>query len=537
MRHDECPMAIALKERRPVSGMEIIVERPDGRRARVLPHPTPLFDAEGRLTGAVNMLIDVTERHQAYLNLARLAAIVANSDDAIISKDLDGTITSWNSGATRIFGFEEHEMIGRPITAIIPPELHDEESEVLAKLRRGERIDHYETVRLAKDGRRIDVSLTVSPIRDRFGRIVGASKVSRDITERKRSEEVQQLLIGELSHRVKNTLATVQSIATQTVRTARSPGDFMTSFTGRLQALARTHSMLTQSSWQGADVQALICDQLLLGDEDQDGRISYSGPPVTLEPQSALHLALVIHELGTNARKYGALSSPSGRLSVRWVVREVNGGDCLLVQWQERDGPRVEAPSQCGFGTTLIEQSLAAHGGEVSLAYPEDGVTCDIRLPIMDVRGSVMGAYRPYVPSSASGSGRSSATTGLRNARVLVVEDEPLVAMDVVMALADAGCDVVGPAATLEKAKSLIGDREIQAAVLDANLAGLPVDELAAELKRRDVPFTFLTGYGRESLSDEFRDAPLLEKPFSPKQLLEMINQLVQRRATITAQR
>jgi PAS domain S-box-containing protein len=237
--HGECPMAVALKEGRQVRGLEAIAERPDGTRVRFLPYPTPLRDASGRLVGAINLLMDITERHEASMESARLASIVASSDDAIISKTLDGHITSWNASATRIFGYHANEMIGQPITRIIPPELHAEESEIIARLKLGERIDHYETVRVAKDGRRIDMSLTTSPLRDKSGRVIGASKVGRDITERKQAEQLQRTLTNELIHRIKNTLATVQAIATQSLLRAKSPSDFVSSFTGRVQALAR----------------------------------------------------------------------------------------------------------------------------------------------------------------------------------------------------------------------------------------------------------------------------------------------------------
>jgi PAS domain S-box-containing protein len=252
--HHECPMAIALKEGREVRGVEAIAERPDGTRVRFLPYPTPLRDPSGRLVGAINLLMDVTERHDADLESARLAAIVVSSDDAIISKTLEGRITSWNAGASRIFGYGASEMIGESILKIIPPELYGEEKEILARLQRGERIEHYETVRVAKDGRRVDVSLTVSPLRDRSGKVVGASKVGRDITDRKRAEKLQRVLTDELAHRVKNTLATVQAIANQSLVRAKSPPDFVPSFTGRLQALAKAHTLLTMTNMQGADV-------------------------------------------------------------------------------------------------------------------------------------------------------------------------------------------------------------------------------------------------------------------------------------------
>src|SRR5262245_59408438 len=191
--HDQCPMALTLKEGRAIRGIEAVAERPDGTRVPFLPMPTPLFDASGRLTGAVNILIDLTDRKSAEIDVARLAAIVASSDDAIVSKTLDGIITSWNAGAERIFGYKAAEMIGKPITTIIPPELHDEERRILSELRLGRRIEHFETMRVAKDGRRINISLTVSPMHDRMGNIIGASKVARDVTERKRAEALQRL--------------------------------------------------------------------------------------------------------------------------------------------------------------------------------------------------------------------------------------------------------------------------------------------------------------------------------------------------------
>src|SRR6516165_2356992 len=378
--HGECPMAVALKEGREVRGVAAIAERPDGTRVRFLSYPTPLRDASGRLVGALNLLMDVTERHDSELESARLAAIVVSSDDAIISKTLDGRITSWNAGATRIFGYEASEMIGESILRIIPPELHGEEREILARLRRGERIDHYETVRVARDGRRVDVSLTVSPLRDRSGRVVGGSKVGRDITDRKRAEKMQRVLTDELAHRVKNTLATVQAIANQSLVRAKSPTDFVSSFAGRIQALAKAHTLLTRSKMQGADVMELVSEQVLIGAPNDD-RISCSGPLLVLDAQAAVHLALVLHELATNARKHGALSVPQGRLSVTWQMR-TNGGCSLLLSWKESHGPRVSAPSAHGFGRTLIEQTVRARGGEASVDYRTDGLTCEIRLPL-----------------------------------------------------------------------------------------------------------------------------------------------------------
>jgi PAS domain S-box-containing protein len=531
--HDECPMAVTLKEGRPVRGIEAIAERPDGTRLRFLPYPTPLRDSAGRLVGAINLLLDVTEREEVAVDLARLAAIVASSDDAIVSKTLDGTITSWNEGASRIFGYEAAELIGGPIFRIIPPELHAEERQIIARLRRGERIQHYETVRVAKDGRRIDISLTVSPLRDKSGRVIGASKVARDITERKQAEKLQRVLIDELNHRIKNTLATVQAIASQSLVHAKSPTEFVSGFTGRVQALANAHTLLTRSEMRGAEVMDLVRDQVLLGVAD-DHRISCSGPLLMLEPQSALHLALILHELATNARKHGALSAANGRLSVSWEMRR-NGGQNLLLRWEESSGPKVRAPAVRGFGSMLIEQTLRAHGGDASINYRPDGVVCEIRLPLPnEARPSI----HDQIGSRARASGPSLLQShddrrGLQGKRILIVEDEPLVAMELESNLTAAGCEVIGPAGTLEQAKSLVAQREFDAALVDVNLAGHTVDEIAAALTQKNCPFAFVTGYGREALPRGFQDAVLLGKPFGGTQVLAAVEVLLYQRAGV----
>jgi PAS domain S-box-containing protein len=530
--HDECPMAIALKEGREVRGVEAIAEKPDGTRIRFLPYPTLLRDPSGRLVGAINLLMDISGRHDAHMESARLAAIVVSSDDAIISKTLDGRITSWNSAATQIFGYDASEMIGQSILRIIPPELHGEEREILAKLQRGERVQHYETMRIAKDGRRIDVSLTVSPLRDRSGKVVGASKVGRDITERKQAEKLQRILNDELLHRVKNTLATVQAIANQSLIRAKSPTDFADSFTGRVQALAKAHALLTRTKMQGTDVMELVSEQVLIGSPD-DHRISCSGPLLMLDPQTAVHLALVLHELATNARKHGALSVSTGRLSVTWQVR-TNGGCSLLLSWRESDGPKVSAPASHGFGRTLIEQTLRAHGGDVSAHYHKDGLTCEIELPLPEKRQSSIGidTRSPKIGTPSLLAPPDNRRT-LQGKRILIIEDEPLVAMELESTLTAAGCEVIGPATTLERAKPLVADSTCDAALLDVNLAGQPVDELVTLLTKKNCPFAFVTGYGREALPPGLRGAVMLAKPFRADQLLATVAVLLYQPASV----
>ncbi|MET0539146.1 MAG: PAS domain S-box protein [Xanthobacteraceae bacterium] len=525
--HGECPMAMALKEGRPVRGVEAIAERPDGSRVRFLPFPTPLRDETGKLVGAINLLMDVSEQHEASLQSARLTSIFASSDDAIISKTLDGRITSWNAGATRIFGYDANEMIGQPIIKIIPAELRSEEDEILAKLKRGERIDHYETVRVAKDGRRLDVSITVSPLRDKFGRIVGASKIGRDITERKEAEKMQRILTNELVHRIKNTLAMVQAIATQSLLRAKSPADFVAGFTGRVEAMAKAHTLLTNKMMQGVNLVELINEQVLLG--GSDSRISFSGPALILGPQETLHLGLVLHELATNARKFGSLSVPQGRLSIKWQLR-TNGARDLQLSWTEIDGPEVKSPGASGFGSALIEHTMRSHGGAVSLAYNARGIVCEIKLPLSEQSLARMdtGAATPAGQQRPSLQAHEE-RQGLSGKRILLVEDEPLVSMDIEAHLTAAGCTVTGLASNITEAKQLINQADYDAALVDANLEGHPVDEIATLLRNRNCPFAFVSGYGREALPHGFRDAMLLSKPFSKDRLLATVESLLRR--------
>jgi len=513
------PIAETLRTGEP-SRIECITERPDGTRIHTLSFPSPLKDGDGNIIGAINLLTDDSERHQRAEAFTRLAAIVSSSDDAIVTKTLSGRVTTWNKSATRIFGWEEREMIGQPITKIIPPELWNEETRILARIGRGEHIDHYETVRLAKDGRRVDVSLTVSPLHDRAGKVIGASKVARDISEKKRTEEMQQLLLGELNHRVKNTLAIVQSIATQTLHSAHSPQEFAKTFSGRVQALARAHTLFTRDAWQGTDIHDLVREQLLLNDED-DNRISFSGTALALEPQSALSLSMILHELGTNARKYGALSVPGGQLSLTWDVSapgEPGNEPRMTLQWVERGGPLVHSPLRHGFGSTLIEKGLKAHGGEASIQYDPKGLICEISLPLP--KGTQMGFSFPVSFTGQHAASPARESFNLGGKRILVIEDEPLVSMDIEACLSEAGSAVVGPAASVARARQLIESETFDAALVDANLGGETVEELAEALAQRNIPFLFLTGYGRDSLPEGFRDFGIIGKPYTREQLL-----------------
>jgi len=309
-----------------------------------------------------------------------------------------------------------------------------------------------------------------------------------------------------------------------------SPNHFVTAFSGRIQALARAHTLLTQETLRGADIGAIVRDQVLLGAAGDD-RISCSGPSIMLNPQAAVQLSLVLHELGTNARKYGALSIPTGLLSLRWGLR-ANATDSLLLDWRESSGPKVRVPSTRGFGMTLIEETLRTLGGEAVVHYYADGLTCELTLPLPEEVRSYIGLYSAAKQAVPSGPDQPISQS-LRGKRILIVEDEPLLSMDMEASLTEAGCEVCGPAGTVDKAKRLIAGTECDAALLDANLAGHSVDELAAALTQRNIPFAFVTGYGREALPQGFREAIMLGKPFSKDQLRSVVQALLYRNGDV----
>ncbi len=459
--------------------------------------------SEGASIESFGVMIDITERKIAEEAAARLAAIVASSEDAIISKNLNGVVTSWNRGAERVLGYTAEEMIGQPISRIIPPDGADEELMILSTIRSGKFIAPYESIRLRKDGSRLDVSLTVSPIRNATGQAVGGSTIVRDITERRRLGETllqnetrlrlalksahagawdfdllrkemnwspemfvlyglnaengvprhqhltmqiepshrhrvraelvkalkqggsfnlefpiiradgseiwtavvgnvikdaagrlisargidqditerknwdkrQAMLLRELSHRVKNTLAVIQAMTRQTLRSSRDPKTFVEAFEGRVRSLASSHNLLTEADWSGANLADVIRDQLGGMVDDMAKRFSLRGPAVVLPVETATQLGLVLHELGTNASKYGALSTPAGKVAIVWTASHGR----LRLTWREREGPRIDAlPTHKGFGTAL----MIASAGKVTRRFDPAGLTCKLEFSL-----------------------------------------------------------------------------------------------------------------------------------------------------------
>lgn len=543
---DECPMALALKSQTAIEGMEAVAERPDGTRVPFLAYPTPLFDGDGQLTGAVNVLLNLTERHAiderlrssearyraifdnaqvsvwevdfsgvvkfldtlraegvtdlgAYLtahpevvteaigqrritglnaytlelfgapseaallssmaNLRtpetatllrdellclwdgrrrlegdtvlrrldggrmdvvvtvafageqadrsvvtihdvtqrkaaelaarRLAAIVESTDDAILSKNLDGIIMSWNAGAERLFGYTAEEALGQPVTMLIPAERLHEETMILGNVRAGTRIQHYETVRQRKDGSIVNISLTVSPIVTADGTIVGASKIARDITERVEAQKQQDLLLREMNHRIKNLLTLSSGLVSLSARYAETPGALATSVQERLSALARAHEMIlppgpdaSPEQKRSTTLHALIRTIVSPYDAPAGGgapRVVLGGTDTEIAGRAVTGFALLLHEFATNAAKYGALSREEGRVEIDCD----DDGDDFVIVWKERGGPAATAePEINGFGSVLSRATVKGQlRGTLEREWNPDGLIIRLRAP------------------------------------------------------------------------------------------------------------------------------------------------------------
>jgi PAS domain S-box-containing protein len=340
MPHDECPMAIALKEGRILRGVEAIIERPDGTRRWFIPYPTALRDSEGKVVGGINMLVDITERKQAEAIRASLGVIVECSEDAIISKNLGGIITSWNKGAERLFGYTAEEAVGKPVTLLIPADRHQEESRILERLRRGERVEPFETVRIRKDGSLVEISLSISPLKDSSGRITGASKIARNITERKRTEQqltraqaqladrAMQLeaLVAERTARLQETIGELEHFSYTITHDMRAPLRAMQGFCGMLQEEATNRLTPESADHLRRVINASQRMDALIRDSLQYARVIRERIPLaSVEPASVLRGIL---------ESYPNLQSPQVHIQIieplpAVIANETGLGQCF----------------------------------------------------------------------------------------------------------------------------------------------------------------------------------------------------------------
>lgn len=344
-------------------------------------------------------------------------------------------------------------------------------------------------------------------------RLIG---VLQDRTQLQLDEEHRAALLAELDHRVKNVLATVQSLASQSARKTTNVDAFLKTFAGRLKAMASAHELLTATRWRGAMI-GHICAAELGG--LSPGQCRWEGPEIMLTPRAANALSLALHELASNAVRYGALSVATGRVVVSWKERPGGGFE---LSWEEHDGPPVSPPKRQGFGATMLEQVAARElGGEVSVDYHRDGVRAHITAEPASTAaeaGPAEAAAATPRPEGASIGEAPPAKGDVKGLRILIVEDAVLLALELEAGLNDAGANVIGTAIELDEAMEFLS-RDFDAAVLDVNLNGRLVTPFAEALKGRRVPFIFATGYGETNAPEGF-DAPIVRKPYNVGQII-----------------
>ncbi|KMS59702.1 histidine kinase [Novosphingobium barchaimii LL02] len=475
-----------------------------------------------------------SQRDELGAALGRLRAHGDNSPLAMLEIDSTLRIVGWYRSAERMIGYTAAEMLGLALAdaPFLPSNGGREEflSGMNALLKGGDRRAMQQHRFAHADGTLREgewYCSSLAPSLSGGGLRPGSVMIELlDVTERRRAEDTQRLLIGELNHRVKNTLATVQAIASQGFRHARSEKDFQDAFTGRLQALSRAHSMLSATTWERARLRRLIADQVAIGAVSED-RLLLAGPDVDLPPELALRFSLIFHELATNAHKHGALSNAAGTVHLAWRLE----AGVLELEWAEHGGPPVAPPQRRGFGSTLIEHSMAADGAHITADFAPEGVRWTMTLPLVAPVETAAESEAPApipAPAMQDPPPPPQSADTLPPLRILVVEDEPLVAMELMMEIEDGGAIAIGPATSCEQALAMIREARPDAALLDGNLNGEKIDPVADMLAAHDTPFAFVSGYDRDHLPQSHGGRPMLGKPFIGSDIRAVLHRLAE---------
>jgi two-component sensor histidine kinase/DNA-binding response OmpR family regulator len=447
-------------------------------------------------------LIDSEER--------RSLALMAGSMGSWEWDAATGKIT-WDDGQYRICGVEPSSFVVSPQN--IKTLIHAEDykrllAESMPVLRNGKPFQSEFRVRRPDGEIRWCVGTAIATV-DNSGRTLRITGVTLDMTERKHAEERQLLLAREVDHRAKNALTLVQSI----LRLTRATGidEYVAAVEGRIKALSRAHTILSHARWEGADLASLVDEELAPYTGPASDQVVVSGPWAFLDPNTAQALALALHELASNAAKYGSLSTTHGRLELTWHIEQ----ERLTLTWTESNGPRVRRPIATGFGTKIILGSIERQlHGRVAFEWRPDGLRCVLSVPRVGEVSSVAGV------AARTAARQEPQAAELRAQRVMIVEDEALIAMVLVENLQEMGLSAVGPFSRV--ADALKVDEEIDAAILDVNLGGESVYPVAEMLSARGIPFVFMTGYGSASIDSRFANVPVLQKPIEAKALEDM---------------
>ncbi len=468
------------------------------------------------------ILRDISERKAAEDALQesrlRMERIVESAMDAMITVDESQRVMLFNPAAESMFGVSAEDAIGAPIERFMPERFRVGHSGHIRRFKEAgvtnRRMGALGAISgLRANGEEFPIEASISQV------VVGRAKLGtvilRDITERKANEEARNLLAREVDHRAKNALAVVQAFVSLTK--ASTTEAFVDAVRGRVSALGRAHSLLAQNRWEGADLALIVAEET--APYHRPGQIQIRGPSLVLAAHAVQPVSLLVHELATNAVKYGAFSVEHGRVEVQMSILPEQK---MELRWTETGGPAVQRPASTGFGSTLVSEVATRQlGGAIEIAWPTSGLQLVVTLPSSVCR--LESTPRRVAPIEAAHKPQPS----VLGARVLVVEDESLLAMELAAALGGLGWEVVGPAATVEEAVRLIGETPLlDAAVLDVNLGGHLAYPIAERLRLRGVPFVFCTGYEQLDEQDRFRDCPIIRKPVNMRMLADELHGL-----------
>ncbi|HEY2035299.1 MAG TPA: HWE histidine kinase domain-containing protein [Rhizomicrobium sp.] len=426
--------------------------------------------------------------------------------------DLESDNFHWDEELCRMVGVDPvtFRVSAETVRPLVDPEDWQSLEALLADAHAGKGAFQFELRFLRPEGELRWCSVTAAASYDGAGRLVRLSGVAADITQRKTADDRHALLAREVDHRAKNALALVQSILRLT--RADTIEQYRQAVDGRIASLSHAHTLLSESRWQGAELGALVTEELAPYGRDD---IAVDGDSVLLQPATAQSLALVLHELATNSAKYGSLSIKEGRLSVRWSRM----ADGLRFSWMEAGGPRVKPPKKQGFGAKVIRSTVEGQlRGSVAFYWEPAGLRCDFTIPIAQTESPL---DEPHTTRKTKKRARPAGNA------VLLVEDEVLVGLMMRDVLEDNGIRTLGPYGTVKDALLAARSGGFDGAILDVNLNGEMVYPVAEFLLSENVPFAFVTGYGRETIDPRFRNVPLLRKPVDHNALKTFLKDFV----------
>jgi PAS domain S-box-containing protein len=465
------------------------------------------------------------QRFQQFANASSDVLWIRNAEDLSMEFVSPSFQTTYGVALAEVMGD-----IRRWAARIVPDDRHAALA-ALKQVRNGKAVVHEFRIQRASDGAFRWIRNTDFPLHNDNGEVQRVAGIATDITDERLSVQHHRILLDELQHRVRNIMAMITSVTARTADTAASVEDYASLLTRRLAAMARTQLLLTHAVNNRVEINTLIRNELAT-QAHHEGQYELSGPEVTVSPKAAEVLTLAVHELATNALKYGALASKNGKITVNWRFVQAHGHLRLRLTWSEKRSPMQgwQPATRRGFGTILIEERVPYElSGEAKVEITPEGAQAWIEFPLQD-GASILETGSPVLTAISGGSTDMSSTPLLSGKRVLVVEDDFYLASDLAAVLRNSGAQVVGPFSTESQAIEAAMAASIDAAVLDINLGPGPSFAAAGAVKDAGVPYLFLTGYDTSIIPAEFKLVPVVGKPANLRMVVQELARALQAR-------